>query len=99
MLWESCFQYAAGCLRPAALQTGLPMAGLAVLGAQLKLAPEHQDFLWRAHIPWAVRAGSRCRPLLHLYYERHLEEDLEALRAEWRILPAPLADKPHSSGR
>ena len=40
-------------------------------------------------MPWAVRAGLRCPDLLCLYYERHLGDDLQELRAWWRVVAAP----------
>jgi ubiquinone biosynthesis protein Coq4 len=33
--------------------------------------------------------ANRCVDLLSIYYEEHLEEDLEELRVRWRIDPAP----------
>jgi hypothetical protein len=56
-----------------ALQTGLPMAGLAVAGAQFKLSAADRRLLWTVYAPWALRAGSRCEDLACLYYERHFE--------------------------
>lgn len=71
------------------VQTGLPMTGLAVLGAQYRLGPSDRELLQRHYLPWALRAGSRARDLMCCYYEKHFEDDLEALRREWRIIPAP----------
>lgn len=54
-------------------QTGLPMTGLAVLGAQYRLQPDDRVVLQRHYLPWALRAGSRCGDLMSIYYERHFE--------------------------
>jgi len=70
-------------------QTGLPMAGMAVAGAQFKLSAEDRQLLWQAYLPWATQTGLRCADLMCIYYEKHFEEDLQELRARWRITPAP----------
>lgn len=77
------------CAVFAAVQTGLPMAGMAVAGAQFKLNAEDRQLLWRVYMPWATQTGLRCADLMCLYYEKHFDEDLEELRARWRITPAP----------
>jgi ubiquinone biosynthesis protein COQ4 len=71
------------------LQTGLPMTAMAVAGAQFKLTPEDRQLLWQVYLPWATQTGLRCADLMCLYYEKHFEEDVEELRARWRIVPAP----------
>jgi hypothetical protein len=70
-------------------QTGLPMAGMAVAGAQFKLSAADRQLLWQAYLPWAAQTGLRCADLMCIYYEQHFEEDLQELRARWRITPAP----------
>lgn len=81
------------------VQTGLPMAGMAVAGAQFKLSTEDRQLLWQQYMPWAAQTGLRCADLMCIYYEKHFDEDLQELRARWRITPAPpvpehLAPKP-----
>ncbi|KIY93277.1 putative Ubiquinone biosynthesis protein COQ4 like protein [Monoraphidium neglectum] len=71
------------------VQTGLPMAGLAVAGAQFRLGQEDRRLLWQVYLPWAARTGLRCADLVSIYYEKHFEEDLDELRRRWRITPAP----------
>eukprot|EP00879_Flechtneria_rotunda_P021455 GHRR01022612.1.p1 GENE.GHRR01022612.1~~GHRR01022612.1.p1 ORF type:complete len:191 (+),score=51.50 GHRR01022612.1:603-1175(+) len=71
------------------VQTGLPMAGMAVAGAQFRLSSEDRQLLWQIYMPWAVQTGLRCADLMCIYYEKHIEEDLEELRGRWRIMPAP----------
>jgi hypothetical protein len=55
------------------LQTGVPMTGLAVLGAQWRLPAQDRALLNSQYLPWAFRAGSRCRDLMCVYYEKHFE--------------------------
>ncbi len=59
--------------RGARLQTGMPMTGLAVVGAQYRLSTEDRRLLQAQYIPWAYRAGARCSDLMNVYYERHFE--------------------------
>eukprot|EP00201_Polytomella_parva_P019343 CAMPEP_0175047972 /NCGR_PEP_ID=MMETSP0052_2-20121109/5908_1 /TAXON_ID=51329 ORGANISM="Polytomella parva, Strain SAG 63-3" /NCGR_SAMPLE_ID=MMETSP0052_2 /ASSEMBLY_ACC=CAM_ASM_000194 /LENGTH=238 /DNA_ID=CAMNT_0016311939 /DNA_START=80 /DNA_END=796 /DNA_ORIENTATION=+ len=72
-------------------QTGLPMTGLAALGAQYKLKPEDRKIMQDVFMPWAARAGGACRDLVGIYYEKHLDRELDDVRREWKIHPAPEA--------
>lgn len=65
------------------------MAGMAVAGAQFKLSTDDRQLLWQQYMPWAAQTGLRCADLMCIYYELHFEEDLQELRARWRIMPAP----------
>ncbi|KAJ9519962.1 hypothetical protein QJQ45_014689 [Haematococcus lacustris] len=71
------------------VQTGVPMTGLAVLGAQYRLKPADRQLLQETFLPWAVRAGTRSRDLMNIYYEENFQEDLEDMRRHYNILPAP----------
>ncbi|KAL6750485.1 ubiquinone biosynthesis protein [Haematococcus lacustris] len=71
------------------VQTGVPMTGLAVLGAQYRLKPADRQLLQETFMPWAVRAGTRSRDLMNIYYEENFQEDLEDMRRRYNILPAP----------
>lgn len=55
------------------LQTGLPMTGLAVAGAQYKLSAQDRQLLQQQYLPWALRAGSKCTDLMTPYYEKHFK--------------------------
>uniref|UniRef100_A0A6U1E629 Ubiquinone biosynthesis protein COQ4 homolog, mitochondrial n=1 Tax=Tetraselmis chuii TaxID=63592 RepID=A0A6U1E629_9CHLO len=72
-----------------AVQTGLPMAALSVMGGHLRLSAEKRSSLFGVYLPWALSSGTRCSPLMSIYYERHFHEDLEVLRRRWRITTAP----------
>ena len=65
------------------------MTALSVAAGQTKLKPEQQVLLTTQLLPWAARAGAQCTDLLSLYYEHHLDEDLNELRQRWRIITAP----------
>lgn len=80
-------------------QLGLPSAAAAVAGAAWRLRPEDRARLFTQMVPWALRAGARSADLLCLYYEEHLEEDLEELRGRWRVEPAPGRGQPVAGWR
>jgi ubiquinone biosynthesis protein COQ4 len=65
------------------------MCGLATLAGSLRLKGEKRRLLHTVYIPWGLKAGMQCAPLLCIRYEDHFEEDLEELRARWRIVVAP----------
>ncbi|KAK9865652.1 hypothetical protein WJX84_009450 [Apatococcus fuscideae] len=75
------------------VQTGLPMTGLAVAGAQWRLKPDQRQRLMSELLPWALRAGTRCHDLMCIHYEEHFSDDLDALRRQFRIQKAPLTWK------
>jgi len=71
------------------VQTGVPMTGLAVAGAQFRLSQADRALLNARYMPWALRAGMQCKDLMTVYYEKHFEDDLDELRGRLRILTAP----------
>ncbi|KAJ7517243.1 hypothetical protein O6H91_21G015200 [Diphasiastrum complanatum] len=70
-------------------QTALPMCFLSVAGASWRLKPEKRDLLFRHYSPWAISAGHSCSDLICIYYEKYLTEELEEVRRQWKIVPAP----------
>ncbi len=54
-------------------QTGLPMTGLAVAGAQWRMKPDQRQRLMTDLLPWALRAGTRCQDLICIHYEQHFQ--------------------------
>ena len=75
------------------VQTGLPVGALS-LAAAARLKARQRRQLFNEQLPWAFRAGRTCPDLICLFYEEHLEEDLESLRARWGIIRAPQARGP-----
>ncbi len=73
-------------------QTAMPMTGLAVLAAELRLDGSRRQLLNRLYVPWGVRAGGKSADLVTLYYEREFGRPLDELRALWRIECAPSRD-------
>jgi ubiquinone biosynthesis protein COQ4 len=72
------------------VQTGMPMTGLAVVAGVGRMKKGDRDRLVKEYLPWAVRAGARSADLMCIYYEKHFDQDLEELRARWRITVAPI---------
>ena len=72
-------------------QTAMPMTGLAVVAAELRLDGPRRQLLNRVYVPWGVRAGGKSADLVTLYYEREFARPLNELRARWRIERAPRA--------
>ncbi|KAJ3374685.1 Ubiquinone biosynthesis protein [Allomyces arbusculus] len=70
-------------------QTGLPMTALGAALGPVLLSHRERARLVSTYLPWAVMAGTRAKPLMNVYYEEVLEEDLDALRKELRVTPAP----------
>lgn len=63
------------------VQTGLPMAGLAVVGGPWKLPAQQRALLSRVYLPWAIRSASNADRLICLHYEEHFDKPLEAREA------------------
>ena len=72
------------------VQTGLPVGALS-LAAAARLKAHQRRQLFAEQLPWALRAGRACPDLICIYYEEHMDEDLEALRSRWHIFRAPEA--------
>ncbi|KAI9225022.1 ubiquinone biosynthesis protein Coq4, partial [Blastocladiella britannica] len=72
------------------VQTGLPMTAAAVAAAPLvQLDGTQRARLRHQLLPWAVSAGLYAKPLMCVRYEELLERDLDDVRRELRVLPAP----------
>ena len=71
------------------MQTGLPMTAAAAAAAQSKLKHDQRMVFVRELLPWAARAGAQCQDLMSIFYETHVDEDLEELRQRWHVITAP----------
>jgi len=69
------------------VQTGMPMTGMAVVAAELRLDEARRRRLNGVYVPWGVGAGGKSADLVTLYYEREFGRGLDELRALWRIEP------------
>jgi len=69
---------------------GLPMTGLAAIGAPFGLSATRRDRVKQA-IPWALRCGGSARSLITVYWERRWNQDVEELKRELGIWDPPAA--------
>ena len=70
-------------------QLRMPYSALVVTFGTLKhVLGERRWTVLRRGLRRAYEAGARAEPLLPVYWERHLDEPLEAIRARLRIRPA-----------
>ena len=71
------------------VHTGLPVAAFSALFGPVHLGERDKAVMWEKHIPWALDAGRKCRPLLAVHYEAHWDTPLSKLRADLGVTPAP----------
>lgn len=68
---------------------GLPMSGLGALLAPLRLSSHQRERLYSIYYPWAIKSGLESRPLINVYWENILEEDINKFRAMMGIERPP----------
>lgn len=68
---------------------GIPMATLGWMLAPLRLKKAQRDRLYGTYLPWAIKTGLTCKPLINVYWEELLEKDVEELRQELGIKMPP----------
>ena len=66
------------------------MAALSATVGSVRLGSEEREILTRVYLPWAVRIGMKARPLMNVYYEEEFDTDLDLLRRNMGIEPAPV---------
>ncbi|EFP80984.1 Ubiquinone biosynthesis protein [Puccinia graminis f. sp. tritici] len=69
---------------------GLPVAGLSAIFGPLRLASEKRRELLRTYVPWALRMGSSCKPLICVEWEKHWETPIDQLKRSLGISEPPL---------
>ena len=69
---------------------GLPMTGLAAVGAPFRLSAVRRERV-KQSIPWALRCGGSARSLITVYWERRWDQDTEELKQELGIWDPPAA--------
>ncbi|KAG6148509.1 Ubiquinone biosynthesis protein [Claviceps purpurea] len=68
--------------------TGLPMPGLSMLAAAT-MKPQERRRFWSIYLPWALRNGSRSKPIINVFWEEMLERRVDDLRGELGIERPP----------
>jgi len=82
------------------IQLGLPMCVLGAIAGPVRLGPVHRQRYFSAFLPWSIEQGFKAKFLMNIYYEKHWEDDIDELRKQMNIEPAPKFKstyKPHMS--
>jgi len=82
------------------IQLGLPMCVLGAIAGPARLGPVHRQRYFSVFLPWSIEQGFKAKFLMNIYYEKHWEDDIDELRKEMNIEPAPKFKstyKPHAS--
>ncbi|KAI9626096.1 hypothetical protein KEM48_010571 [Puccinia striiformis f. sp. tritici PST-130] len=59
---------------------GLPVAALSAIFGPLRLNSEKRTDLLRTYVPWALRTGSSCKPLICVEWEKNWETPIKDLK-------------------
>lgn len=71
------------------MNMGILMPGLGALLAPLRLKPSQRERLYSIYYPWAFRSGLNSKPLINVYWENVLEQDVSDLRRSLGIEQPP----------
>ncbi|KAL0491904.1 ubiquinone biosynthesis protein, mitochondrial [Acrasis kona] len=73
-------------------QTGLPMTALSGTFGMLnnRLTNKQRIEIITKLIPWALRCGKTCRPLMTVYFEKYMHEPIDEVRNKLLFEKAPV---------
>lgn len=71
------------------LNIGIPMSGLGALFAPLRLKPSQKERLYNIYYPWGIKNGLRSKPLINVYWEKILDQDVDEFRLRMGIEKPP----------
>lgn len=71
------------------MNIGIPMSGLGALFAPLRLKKSQKERLYNIYYPWAFKSGLNSKPLINVYWENILEEDIDEFRKTMGIEQPP----------
>lgn len=71
------------------MNMGIPMPGLGALMAPLRLKKSQKERLYNIYYPWAFKSGLNSKPLINVYWENVLEEDINQFRDKIGIEQPP----------
>lgn len=71
------------------MNMGILMPGLGALLAPLRLKPSQKERLYNIYYPWAFRSGLNSKPLINVYWENILEQDINEFRKNIGIEQPP----------
>ncbi|KAI8451600.1 coenzyme Q biosynthesis protein Coq4-domain-containing protein [Phakopsora pachyrhizi] len=71
---------------------GLPVAGISAIFGPLRINRQSRRVrLFKAYLPWALKCGSSCRPLINVYWEENWETPIDELRKRLGIWSPPIS--------
>jgi hypothetical protein len=70
-----------------ALHLRLPSSSIASIFGSLKLSPSELITLYSKHLPHIIHNSEKCKFVLSFYFEERLEQNIDELRDEMRIIP------------
>ena len=65
------------------------MTGLGALFAPLRLKSSQRKRLREIYYPWAIKNGIYSKPLINVYWEKILEQDVDEFRKQMGIETPP----------
>ncbi|KAM9893203.1 hypothetical protein OXX79_009492 [Metschnikowia pulcherrima] len=71
------------------MNMGILMPGLGALAAPLRLKKSQRERLYNIYYPWAFKSGLNSKPLINVYWENVLEEDINLFRDKLGIEQPP----------
>lgn len=71
------------------MNIGIPMLGLGGLFAPFRLKPKQRERLYNIYYPWAFKSGLSSKPLINVYWEKILEQDINEFRKSMGIEQPP----------
>ncbi|GFO07542.1 ubiquinone biosynthesis protein coq4 homolog, mitochondrial [Plakobranchus ocellatus] len=74
-----------------AVQTRLPMCyTTAFIWPFIRLGPKDREKYYKTYLTWALRSGWQAKFLMNVYFEHHWETDIDELRRQLNVEPAPV---------
>lgn len=71
------------------MNIGIPMSGLGALFAPLRLKPSQRERLYNIYYPWGFKSGLNSKPLINIYWEKILDENIDEFRHNMGIEQPP----------
>lgn len=71
------------------MNIGMPMSGLGALFAPFHLRKHQMNRLYSVYYPWAIKSGLESKPLINVYWENILEDDVNEFRERMGIEQPP----------
>jgi len=68
-----------------AIQLDMPMCWLAGVFGALRLGPKHTEKYLNTNLPWIIENALNSKPLINVYFEKHLDKPIYQLRSELNL--------------